>query len=1413
MFNQPPSAFSSNTESSLSTNSLFSLQSKIQTPLTQSSQRTAAASVDPSADNTLETANDLGALNGKISRVDSVGNSDPVDYFKFSLGAFDGVSVFLNGLSAGHTLELINGTGTVLQSSTNGGTVSDTNSSTTGGSITSLLEAGTYYVKITPAAIVGNPAYLLPGSYTFNVQNHNAPNTVTVAASNSANVGLADYVATGTADQDIIEQAIAQVGLQGGGTVLLLEGTYNISNNIEVTYDNVTLSGVGWKSVLRLADNTLLANAGLLRSALPGTAANIAKPFFSNQHFLHMSLDGNKDGGTNYNNGYANFGTYVDSSFEDIRAHDFPHYGFDPHENADAVQPTIRLTLVGNLADHNGVDGITLDNLLDSTFYDNIVDANGRHGINVVTDSERNLVRNNIVTNNGGSGIVVQPGTETNRSSDSNRLLNNVIRDNKLSGILVQLSNGTEITGNTIAGNGEHGIRLRGASNSSVSNNLIADNALSAINRFHGIYVDDYVGTTPQAPPFVASTNNLVQNNKISSATGSYRNGIIERSAQDDSNTYKDNIITGTTRAPIVVLGPNSKIVTTPVVITPVDVSASPTRTGAVNPLADNTLEAAVDLGALNRRQAVTDFVGTSDPLDYFKFSLEASDAVSVFFNGLSAGYSLDLLGGTGTVLQSSTNSGTISDTNSSTTGGSVTSFLNAGTYYVKITPAAITGNPDYVLPGSYTFNLLRHNAPNTLTIAASNSTDKALADRVASGNADQSVIEQAITELGMSGGGTIVLMEGTYNISDNIEVLYDNVVLTGVGWKSVLRLVDNAQLEDAGLLRSAYHTAAENQVKTFFSNQHFLHMSLDGNKDGNTSYANSYANYGTYSDSSFEDIRAHDFPHYGFDPHENADATVPTVRLTMLNNLADHNGVDGLTTDNVIDSTFANNILDNNGRHGINIVTDSKTSTFENNIVTNNGGNGITVQPGGDTSRGSDSNRLLNNVIRGNKLSGILVQLSDNTEIRGNTITGNSQHGIRLRGASNNTIANNTIADNGIAVPNTYYGIYLDDFAFANPTTGLPTGETKSSTNNLIQNNRISSATNSYRNGIAERNANNDYNTFQNNVISGFTRKPIALLGANSKIINSPSDFNADGKSDILWRNPSTEQAAIWEMDGTTLLPGTALLPPLADANWQIAGTGDFNGDGKSDILWRNPSSGQVVIWEMDGTTLLPGTALLAPLVDASWQIAGTGDFNGDGKSDILWRNPSSGQVAIWEMDGTTLLPGTALLAPLVDASWQIAGTGDFNADGKSDILWRNPSSGQVAIWEMDGTTLLPGTALLAPLVDASWQIAGTGDFNGDGKSDILWRNPSSGQVVIWEMDGTTLLPGTALLAPLVDASWQIAGTGDFNGDGKSDILWRNPSSGQVAIWEMDGTTLLPGTALLAPLVDASWQIAETGA
>jgi len=98
--------------------------------------------------------------------------------------------------------------------------------------------------------------------------------------------------------------------------------------------------------------------------------------------------------------------------------------------------------------------------------------------------------------------------------------------------------------------------------------------------------------------------------------------------------------------------------------------------------------------------------------------------------------------------------------------------------------------------------------------------------------------------------------------------------------------------------------------------------------------------------------------------------------------------------------------------------------------------------------------------------------------------------------------------------------------------------------------------------------------------------------------------------------------------------LQAEGYLRRMADLNWNIAGVGDFNGDGKDDILWRNTSTGENYIYLMNGLTIArPGS--INSVSDQAWQVNGIGDFDGDGKADILWRNSSTGENYIWRMNG----------------------------------------------------------------------------------------------------------------------------------------------------------------------------------
>ena len=217
-----------------------------------------------------------------------------------------------------------------------------------------------------------------------------------------------------------------------------------------------------------------------------------------------------------------------------------------------------------------------------------------------------------------------------------------------------------------------------------------------------------------------------------------------------------------------------------------------------------------------------------------------------------------------------------------------------------------------------------------------------------------------------------------------------------------------------------------------------------------------------------------------------------------------------------------------------------------------------------------------------------------------------------------------------------------------------------------------------------------------------------------------------------------------------------------IADSNGDLFGTTDL-GDGTVFEIAKTAggyASTPTTLVSFNGTD---GEAPLSSLIaNANGDLFGTTEDGGGTvfeitdsgfeappppppPADLLWQN-TSGQASIWEMDGNKLTGGGPV-SPNPGQSWRAVGTGDFFAGGSSGILWQNASTDQISIWEMNGNSVIGGwhvTAIPGPNPD--WRAVGVGDFDGDSLSDILWQNTTTGQAMIWNMNGNTLKGGAAV-------------------------------------------------------------------
>ncbi|XP_071951912.1 uncharacterized protein [Antedon mediterranea] len=227
---------------------------------------------------------------------------------------------------------------------------------------------------------------------------------------------------------------------------------------------------------------------------------------------------------------------------------------------------------------------------------------------------------------------------------------------------------------------------------------------------------------------------------------------------------------------------------------------------------------------------------------------------------------------------------------------------------------------------------------------------------------------------------------------------------------------------------------------------------------------------------------------------------------------------------------------------------------------------------------------------------------------------------------------------------------------------------------------------------------------------------------------------------------------------------------------------TGDFDGDGNEDLLFHDSKTGSKRIYyaSCDGT--FNG--------DRSWRREMAfchqngyelfiGDFNGDGRSDMLCHVPQTGQkwVAKAQPGGVFTVTPWYYSMNWCKGSTETLYVADFNADGRDDILCHTASTGYIKISyaRYDGTFSTSACYTRS----MSWckgtnQRLFTGDFNGDRRADMLCHDYSNGYIYVAAATATggfTSITWSRSLGWCKHSNSELS-VGDFNKDNRDDIM-----------------------------------------
>lgn len=323
-------------------------------------------------------------------------------------------------------------------------------------------------------------------------------------------------------------------------------------------------------------------------------------------------------------------------------------------------------------------------------------------------------------------------------------------------------------------------------------------------------------------------------------------------------------------------------------------------------------------------------------------------------------------------------------------------------------------------------------------------------------------------------------------------------------------------------------------------------------------------------------------------------------------------------------------------------------------------------------------------------------------------------------------------------------------------------------------------------------------------------------------------NNFGGSAASDVILKNSKTNTVYAGTGDHTTkthalvrlasgdgIVPLGSLLAPAGakssesewrrgsmdliggGEDWILAGTGNFTRGTTWQSVWRHAVS---------GVNVLVADSLDAPLPlttpGKNWSLLGSGDFDGDGKDDLLWLDEDDGD---WIVDCSLDGDATPVLRE-IDPNWSLFDVEDFNSDGRDDLLmtYESDSKRKVRVVLMNGARAVGGGVISADL-DDNWSLEACGKFDDDDVCDLVWRQVDDGTIFIDTYPANARVDKARLVFANGDPNVRVAAVGDYDGDGYLDVLLRFEGSRALRVVYMRGD-IPRETATVTLTDDSSW-------